>query len=317
MKKIVGILCIVLCCVSFASAQKRLSGKIEGNKREFMIGDRIEYSFSAPKPNFETVLSTDYAFSDTLSLISQHTDTTGKEITYSFVFASFVEGEIALPEYSIYKQSTTQALYSFSAPTIKIKVPEIDTLNIEVKELKAIEKVPVTFGEILPVCLLAVLCVAVVLAAVYLIRYLRKRRENRITSSVKQTETIPEDIEALKSLDILRQAHYIENNQTKQHYILLTDIVWKYIFRRFGINAFEMTSQQIVEALQEEQVGMENIERMRYLFFVADLVKFAKHQPSINENIETMQKSKDFVLDTKRIIAEKQENSKEKEEEIL
>ena len=142
-----------------------------------------------------------------------------------------------------------------------------------------------------------------------MIKYIRKRKENMLVN-VKPIEQIPEDVEALKSLEVLQQAHYIEANQVKQHYVLLTDIVWKYIFRRFGVNAFEMTSNQIIEALQQEQVNMENIERLRYLFSIADLVKFAKHQPSITENLSTMQSSKDFVISTKR-IEEKPENKNE------
>ncbi|MDY6435886.1 MAG: hypothetical protein SPK52_06695, partial [Synergistales bacterium] len=153
--------------------------------------------------------------------------------------------------------------------------------------------------------------VALIVAIVYTVKYLRKKKENRQTA-MPTIEQIPEDVEALKSLEVLQQAHYIENNRVKQHYILLTDIVWKYIFRRFGVNAFEMTSKQIIESLQQEQINMEDIERLRYLFSIADLVKFAKHQPSINENLSTMQSSKDFVLSTKRV----EEKSENKEGEV-
>lgn len=307
----VYILFIVLCFVETLSAQKVLTGKTDGNKAEYMIGDRIDYSFSVPKQKFGTVLSTEYSFSDTLTLISQTIDTTDKEFIYRFVFSSFIDGQITLPVYSIYRQSTTEKLYSISSPTIKITIPQIDTVNIEVKELKSIEKVPITFKEILPIGITVIIVAALVIAIIYMIKYIRKRKEEKLTAP-KPIELVPEDIEALKSLEVLQQAHYIENNQTKQHYILLTDIVWKYIFRRFDINAFEMTSKQIIDALQQEQINMESVEKLRYLFSVADLVKFAKHQPSINENLSTMQSSKDFILATKRVI----DNEKLDKEEV-
>ena len=110
----------------------------------------------------------------------------------------------------------------------------------------------------------------------------------------------------------LKDAHYVESNQVKQHYVLLTDIMWKYICRRFGINAFEMTSSQILGALEKESVPFSNIEQMRYLFSVADFVKFAKHLPSIEENLNTMQMSFDFVNDTKwQPVAETDEKNEE------
>ena len=301
----------MFCFIETLSAQKLLTGKTSGNKAEYLIGDRIEYSFSIPKPKYEIVLSTYYSFSDTLNLISQRTDTTEREFVYHFVFSSFTGGEIRLPVYAIYRQSTTERLYSISSPIIKVTLPQIDTVNVEVKSLKSIEKVPITFREILPIGIALTVLVALIVATMYMIKYLRKRKENRQTS-IPAAEQIPEDVEALKSLEVLQQAHYIEANRVKQHYILLTDIVWKYIFRRFGVNAFEMTSKQIIDALQQEQVNMENIERLRYLFSVADLVKFAKHQPSINENLSTMQTSKDFVLSTKRV----EEKSENKEGEV-
>lgn len=311
MRRIVYILFVMLCFVETLSAQKLLTGKTSGNKAEYLIGDRIEYSFSIPKQKFETVLSTDYSFSDTLNLISQRTDTTEKEFVYHFVFSSFVGGEIKLPVYAIYRQSTTDRLYSISSPMIRVNLPQIDTVNVEVKALKSIEKVPITFREILPIGIAIIVLVALIVAIVYTVKYLRKKKENRQTA-MPTIEQIPEDVEALKSLEVLQQAHYIENNRVKQHYILLTDIVWKYIFRRFGVNAFEMTSKQIIESLQQEQINMEDIERLRYLFSIADLVKFAKHQPTINENLSTMQSSKDFVLSTKRV----EEKSENKEGEV-
>ena len=65
----VYILFIVLCFVETLSAQKVLTGRTDGNKAEYMIGDRIDYSFSVPKQKFGTVLSTEYSFSDTFNFI--------------------------------------------------------------------------------------------------------------------------------------------------------------------------------------------------------------------------------------------------------
>ncbi|MDO5759531.1 MAG: hypothetical protein Q4Q06_00730 [Bacteroidota bacterium] len=305
---------ILFICLSVLSySQKHIVGKTD--KQVYMLGDRINYSFSIPKQNSKVVLSTSFQFSDTLTLISQNTDTSQNELVYNLVFTSFANGEITLPEYSIYKQSTGQNLYIVSSPTIKINHPVIDTINIEAKELKGIRKAPITFEEVAFVSLLVIALAGVILLIIYLIRYIRKRKSNKELHETSPKITLErEDEEALKSLEALSKANYIANQQTKQHYILLTDIVWRYIFRRFGINAFEMTSRQIIDGLRAKKLSLEDISKVRSLFEIADLVKFAKHQPMDTENIDTMKKAKDFVISNGHItLSEDVDKNKEEE----
>lgn len=312
MKKYLLYISFVLVCL-LGYAQKHIVGKTD--KNSYMLGDKINYSFSIPKPTEDIILNTPYQFSDTLTLISQQTDTLKDKLIYNFVFTSFANGEITLPEYLLYKQGSTKQLYSIVPPTIKINFPAIDTLNIDVKELKPIQKVPVTFMEVVRVLGLALGIAIVILLLVFLIRYLRKRSKSKQQSiSVPKIVLEAEDVEALKSLEALDKANYISKNQTKQHYILLTDILWRYIFRRFDINAFEMTSKQIIDELQAKHISLENMTKIRRLFEIADLVKFAKHQPATVENISVMQEAKDFIVSNGHIVKQENEQTKNDKE---
>lgn len=313
MKKYLLYISFVFVCL-FVHAQKHIVGKTD--KTSYMLGDKINYSFSIPNPTADIVLNTSYQFSDTLILISQQTDTLKDKLIYNFVFTSFANGEVILPEYLLYKQGSTKPLYSIAPPIIKVNFPVIDTLNIEVKELKPIQKVPVTFAEIVRVLGLAVGTVIVILLIVFLVRYLRKRSKCKQQSiSVPEIVLEAEDVEALKSLDALNKANYILKNQIKQHYILLTDILWRYIFRRFDINAFEMTSRQIIDELQIKNISLENMTKIRRLFEIADLVKFAKHQPTIIENVSVMQEAKDFIVSNGHVVKQEEQIKDNKEDE--
>lgn len=296
------ILFLFVCLLGYG--QKHIVGKTD--KTSYMLGDKINYSFSIPKNETDIILNTPYQFSDTLTLISQQTDTLKDKLIYNFVFTSFANGEITLPEYFLYKQGSAKQMYVVASPTIKINFPVIDTLNIGVKGLKPIQKVPLTFMEVIRVVGVIVGIIIIALLIVFLIKYLKKRKEDKQqTTPLSKVVLESEDTEALKSLEALTKADYISKNQIKQHYVLLTDIVWRYVFRRFDINAFEMTSRQIVDALQTKNISFENMQRIRSLFETADLVKFAKHQPTIIENTSIMQEAKNFVISNGHI--EKQE----------
>ena len=76
-----------------------------------------------------------------------------------------------------------------------------------------------------------------------------------------------------------------------------------------------MTSRQIIEALQTKKISMEDTKRIRSIFEIADLVKFAKYQPSISENTFVMQQAKDFVISNGRAITDNEDLIKEEKQE--
>jgi hypothetical protein len=84
----------------------------------------------------------------------------------------------------------------------------------------------------------------------------------------------------------------------KQYYTELTDALRQYMEARFGFNAMEMTSDEIIEKLSE-QPDKEWIGELRELFQMSDLVKFAKFKPLINENDMNLINAIDFINKTK------------------
>ena len=67
---------------------------------------------------------------------------------------------------------------------------------------------------------------------------------------------------------------------------------------RFGFNALEMTSSEIIDQLLEMN-DKEAISDLKLLFQTADLVKFAKHNPQMNENDANLINAIDFINETK------------------
>ena len=305
MKRLVYILMCVVCFASLSA--QNLTGKTD--KKQYMVGDRINYSFSIPLTEQRLNLSSAYQFSDTLKLVDSKIDTAEKQINYSFVFTSFVDGQVKLPEFQFYKVNDTIPIYNVLSPTIEITMPTIDTTKVEVKPLKSIIKVPLTLKEIIPFSLGGLVLAGIVIAIVYLIRHKDKRPK---ILQPKPEEIIPEDKEALDNLSRLRRSKFLDNGQVKRHYVILSEILWQYLHRRYDVNAFEMTTEQIMESLQHKQIDEGNINILSDIFTTSDLVKFAKHIPDMRTNLNLLQTSEDFVNNTKRVIIDQESNTNEK-----
>jgi hypothetical protein len=86
---------------------------------------------------------------------------------------------------------------------------------------------------------------------------------------------------------------------TKAYYTQLTDTLRQYIFERYGFNAMEMTTPEIIAKLQnvndEEAIG-----ELRELFETADLVKFAKYDTQMNEDDRNLVSAIEYINSTKQ-----------------
>ena len=84
----------------------------------------------------------------------------------------------------------------------------------------------------------------------------------------------------------------------KTYYTRLTDTLRQYIRDRFGFNAMEMTSREIIERLQVAG-DSKMLSELTELFTTADLVKFAKYSTLINENDLNLVNAVNFIDGTK------------------
>ena len=84
----------------------------------------------------------------------------------------------------------------------------------------------------------------------------------------------------------------------KEFYTAITDALRQYMNERFGINATEMTSDEILDSLKKH-VDKDAIRELQEILSTADLVKFAKYNPPMNENDRSLMGIIEFVESTK------------------
>jgi hypothetical protein len=98
---------------------------------------------------------------------------------------------------------------------------------------------------------------------------------------------------ALQGKALWQQGHI------KEYQSSLTDIIRTYLKDRYGVEAMEMTTDELSQALRQTGFDQQYKDSLREILQVADLVKFAKATPDENIHQIFMDKAVDFVMNTK------------------
>lgn len=127
-----------------------------------------------------------------------------------------------------------------------------------------------------------------------------KRR--KLTPELKeQRKRLPPYEEAMMELQGLRAAKLCERGEEKKYYTELVDILRVYLQRRFDIYAMEMTSSEIIHALEADPNTRPGSDTVRSILEMADFVKFARMRPLPDDNAEAMRRAEEFVEQTKPV----------------
>ena len=144
--------------------------------------------------------------------------------------------------------------------------------------------------------------------------YVRYRDNKPIIKIIKLAPKILPHARAMEEIDRIKAEKVWAQEDSKEYYTRLTATLRTYIESRYGFNAMEMTSSEIIARLTEGQTE-EALDELRTLFATADLVKFAKYNTLINENDMNLVNAIDFINRTK-VEADPNEKSVPDEVEI-
>lgn len=152
------------------------------------------------------------------------------------------------------------------------------------------------------------LIVGLVVATAGIILYFHYAKKGKISIRHRKPEEPPYE-RAVRSLNDLRAQHLCEQGREKEFYTRLTDILRVYLDSRFHINAMEMTSTQILQALEGNEATRLPRLHMSQLLEIADFVKFAAQRPLPDDNVKAFNNAMQFVEDTKPVEEPKEDTS--------
>lgn len=146
--------------------------------------------------------------------------------------------------------------------------------------------------------LIMIICFPVALFLIGLVIYLLTRytKNKPIIRIIKKTPPLPPYDVAMEQIKALKKESTTED--TKRYYTELIDILRTYLQKRFGFDAPEMTTAEIICELQRIEDPIE-INHLKSLLETADLVKFAKYATQINEDDRNLMTAVTFIDSTK------------------
>ena len=192
---------------------------------------------------------------------------------------------------------------------LSLKVMPVDVSKMkDINDIKPVEAVPFNLLDWLPdywwAWLLGLLLIG---AAIWAYLKYFKKGVNPLKPVKKR---LPPYDEAMQNLQNLKAAQLWQQGKEKEYFTGLTDILRVYIDRRFGINAVEMTSSQIIDTLKKNEETKAVNEQLEMILEVADIVKFAKARPLADDNEVAFQRAVNFVEATRPV------EQPEKKEEV-
>jgi hypothetical protein len=215
-------------------------------------------------------------------------------VTQEYIVTSFDSASYYIPPFEVMVDG--QIHHSQSLALMVYPMP-LDEDNPEsIFPPKDIMQLPLAWVDWKPVIWKLPILFAIIIAAIYLI--IRYRDNKPIIRKVKVEPKLPPHEQALLDIDRIKAEKSWQKGDPKGYYTELTDVIRMYIHGRFGFNAMEKTSSEIIDYLKETK-DKEGLEDLKQLFMTADLVKFAKYAPLLNENDMNLVSAIEFINQTK------------------
>lgn len=269
-------LSIAFLLIGFAGFSQ-VTTKIDTTK--IRIGEQIHFNIIVNET--EGVLFSKF-LTDSLKkieVVESKIDSLKNSLVIKYALTSFDSGRWVLPPQKVIVKNK-----SFLTDSVIIDVATIavDTIKQPMYHIKSIKNEPYTFADYKNYIwgLLALL----LLIAMILYFVLRKKpTEEEIIAKIPPFDLAKQRLQALDDKKL------IKHNRIKPYYVELTDIVRTFIEREMNIPALESTTDELMEMITDFNessklnIPKETIVKLKQLLKEADLVKFAKSKPLLNE----------------------------------
>ena len=304
MKKYVLILMATFALLGGLNAQNvEVEGKVDNTKVQ--VGKPFTLDLSLKVPYGWFVEWNDFAI-DTLSEqldiikrgnVERTADADSNVIVkQQLTLMTFDTGQIQVPAVGLtYAKSfdDPMRMQAFTEPIdLYATTIAVDTLQ-PYKPIVGPIDAPIQMKEVFP-WILGVLLLALVVVGIL---YWRKHRKTKVDAdgNIVRGPVIPPYDKAVDDLKRLREEKMWQSGKVKEYFSTLTDIAREYIEGQFGVNAVEMTTDDILEEVKPLRFSSETYNKLKETMAVADLVKFAKYSSSSLESENAMNSMTDFV----------------------
>lgn len=264
------------------------------------IGDKFTYKIiiKAPKNiEFESpqLLSQDlpnFAIKDFGS--SQKGIFGKKTYTQWYLLDTYISGEQTIPAKIVkYRPKGQTEWQELNIKELKINVKSVlNTVSAKtsIHDIRGPKKIVSKFWIYFGICLLIVLIAIIIIGVIVL----KQKKQNY------KIPPIPAHIIAYTALSALEKKDYISQGLAKDYYAELSDIIRHYLENRFNIRAPEMTTEEfLIKVREDNTLAVEHKTLLRDFLANCDLVKFAEYKPPEQKANLSFESAKNLVDQTK------------------
>lgn len=289
-----------------AAAQHSVAIDSRIDKSVIRIGDVVTYSITVTRsPEVEMIWPGMAANLGAFEIRSYEPPRSEKknglmEDRVAYTISTFDVGEFEIPpltfRYTVPGDSTQHLLQT---EKLKIVVESLKPSEAgDIRDIKGPLSLPVSYRQLILWGSMA-LAVALLLSALYYV-YRRKKAGKSLLPKKVEPPRPPHEV-ALQALHDLKSSLLLAEGRVKEYYIRVSEIIRRYIEGRYFIVALELTTYELIEKLRAADVEPEIVQLIQEFLDACDLVKFAKYQPTEDENQQVIERAFEIVERTKLV----------------
>lgn len=302
MKRLITLITILIITVHGLPAQDLVKNKIDAVSITIGEQTRITVEVTSdkkPSITFPTYKTNSYLIPGVEIIDASVPDTISTsdglvKVSKTYTVTSFDQGIYSIPGFKV---KVNGKMLQGETMAVKVITVPVDTLHPnEFFPPKGVQPPPFLWEEWQKPLIISYIIFALTLLLIYLC--VRFKQNKPIIRKIKFIQKTPPHQRALNEIQTIKsnKQHHLED--LKQYYTELTEALRKYIKERFGFDAMEMTSSEIINWLHQNG-NKEMIEELKSIFVTADLVKFAKHRTQISEDDQNLIDAIKYINTTK------------------
>jgi hypothetical protein len=300
--------------LNIAASTEVIKVTAEVDKAVITIGDRIIYSLiiqyekqlkiqqPGPGANLGQFEIKDYTIYDPREINGMI------QQKFDYEISVFDTGKFIIPPFPVaFAETDTSREYQIieSSP-LEIYVRSVLIAgDQEIRDIKPPQNVPLNYRKWILIGIIAVIIMA---SLIFFLYYLRIRKQGR--SILKKEVIRPAHEIALEQIGTLMEnwRQMLKNNNHKQLFTEISQILRQYMENRYFIKALEETTLEIGWSINQLELENQLQQAIMDILEFSDLVKFAKFVPTEDETQECLQNLADFIKSTQLVFDEEEKN---------
>ena len=302
--------CAVVCFLFlgfqvFAQKNPTVASKVDTTS--IKIGEQIQFTVTVETDTTAQVIFPEgQTFSPLETVEAMATDTTRKNdrMTLQKIYAltQFDSGSYKLPAQRI--EINGKGYFTDSTQISVANIP-VDTLTQKLYDIKPLIEVERSNSQLWKIILGVILVLLLIGGLIYWFFF----RKKTLTEEEKEALLPPYD-RALLELKRLENSKYLIQDEYKQYYSELTDIVRSYLEEDVHVTALESTTDELITKLEmlrdagELKIDDDTLQQFKRILQTADLVKFAKSRPETSVAEQDRKSIEQIVIKTHDALPE-------------